>query len=85
MFYVKAKLSEGVTLEVEIEDGGNTYTRCADCGREFLIDWGTCLRAAAICTAVATARNAAQSGGRVPSNTPNFVTIFICYTGQAVG
>ena len=40
MFYVKAKLSEGVTLEVEIEDGGNTYTRCGDCGREFLIDLG---------------------------------------------
>jgi len=40
MFYVKAKLSEGVTLEVEIEDGENTYTRCTDCGREHLIDLG---------------------------------------------
>jgi len=40
MFYVKAKLTGGVTLDVEIEDGGNTYTWCDECGRELLVNLG---------------------------------------------
>ncbi|MDR1463805.1 MAG: hypothetical protein LBJ11_00705 [Oscillospiraceae bacterium] len=38
MYHVKAELAKGVTLNVEIKDGENTYARCPVCGKEAKVD-----------------------------------------------
>jgi ribosomal protein S27E len=37
MFYIKTKITEGVTIESEIT-GENIYARCPECGKEQQID-----------------------------------------------
>ena len=36
MFYVKAEISDGVTIKAEIAD--NVFTLCPQCGREHAVD-----------------------------------------------
>ena len=37
MFYIKAELTEGITLEIDLLSA-NTYTRCPKCGDEHCVD-----------------------------------------------
>lgn len=32
MIYVKKKLMDGVTAEIELDEGAELYTRCMECG-----------------------------------------------------
>ncbi len=32
MIYVKKKLADGITAEIELDDGTEFYTRCMECG-----------------------------------------------------
>lgn len=38
MFYVKSKINETTAINVDITDE-NVYTRCPECGAEFLVDF----------------------------------------------
>lgn len=42
MFYIKAKLSDGVTIKTEITE--NVFTVCPECGREHAVDLVEVLR-----------------------------------------
>jgi len=37
MFYVKEKISENAEILIEL-DGENIFTKCPDCGEEFIVD-----------------------------------------------
>lgn len=37
MFYIKAKLGQGLEMKVDIHDK-NVFTRCPYCGTEFAVD-----------------------------------------------